>query len=40
MKTSRYFSKLMRSYSDEVDDLVTDSAGASVLQKRLNEIRR
>lgn len=40
MKTSRYFSELMRSYSDEVDDLVTDSAGASVLQKRLNEKRR
>ncbi len=40
MKTSRYFSDLMRSYNDEVDDLVTDSAGASVLQKRLNEKRR
>jgi len=30
----------MRSYNDEIDDLITDSAGASVLQKRLNEKRR
>ena len=40
MKKSRYFSDLMRSYNDEIDDLITDSAGASVLQKRLNEKRR
>lgn len=40
MKKSRYFSDLIKSYIDEVDDLVTDSEGKSVLQKRLNEKRR
>lgn len=40
MKKSRYFSELIRTYNDEVDDLVTDSEGKSVLQKRLNEKRR
>ena len=40
MKKSRYFSDLIRSYNDEVDDLVTDSAGKSVLQKRLNVKRK
>lgn len=40
MKKSRYFSELIRSYNDEVDDLVTDSEGKSVLQKRLNDKRR
>ena len=40
MKKSRYFSDLITSYMDEVDDLVTDSEGKSVLQKRLNEKRR
>jgi hypothetical protein len=40
LKKSRYFSELIRSYNDEVDDLVTDSAGKSVLQKRLNDKRR
>jgi hypothetical protein len=40
VKKSRYFSELIRSYIDEVDDLVTDSAGKSVLQKRLNDKRR
>lgn len=40
MKKSRYFSELSRNYSDEVDDLVSDSEGKSVLQKRLNEKRR
>ena len=40
MKKSHYFSQLIRSYSDEVDDLVTDSAGKSVLQQRLNDKRR
>lgn len=40
MKKSRYFSDLIRSYSDEIDDLVTDSEGKSVLQRRLNEKRR
>lgn len=40
MKKSPYFSDLIRNYTDEVDDLVTDSAGKSVLQKRLNDKRR
>ena len=40
MKKSHYFSELFRCYNDEVDDLVTDSAGKSVLQKRLNDKRR
>lgn len=40
MKKSRYFSELIQSYNDEVDDLVTDSEGKSVLQKRLNDKRR
>jgi hypothetical protein len=40
LKKSRYFSELGRSYSDEIDDLVTDSAGHSVLQKRLDDKRR
>ena len=40
MKKSRYFSELIKSYIAEVDDLVTDSEGKSVLQKRLNEKRR
>ena len=39
MKKSRYFSELIKSYNDEVDDLVTDSEGKSVLQKRLNDKR-
>ena len=40
MKKSRYFSDLIKSYNDEVDDLLTDSEGKSVLQKRLNDKRR
>lgn len=40
MKKSPYFSDLIKSYLDEVDDLVTDSEGKSMLQKRLNEKRR
>jgi hypothetical protein len=40
LKKSRYFSDLIRSYNDEIDDLVTDSEGKSVLQKRLNDKRR
>jgi hypothetical protein len=40
VKKSRYFSDLIKNYLDEVDDLVTDSEGKSVLQKRLNEKRR
>jgi hypothetical protein len=39
VKKSRYFSDLIKNYIDEVDDLVTDSGGKSVLQKRLNEKR-
>ena len=39
MKKSRYFSELIKSYIDEVDDLVTDSAAKSVLQKRLDDKR-
>lgn len=35
MKKSRYFSDLSKSYGDEVDDLLTDSEGRSVLQKHL-----
>jgi hypothetical protein len=40
VKKSRYFSDLIKNYLEEVDDLVTDSEGKSVLQKRLNEKRR
>lgn len=40
MKLSPYFSERIKNYIDEVDDLVTDSEGKSVLQKRLNEKRR
>ena len=40
MKKSRYFSELIRSYNDEIDDLFSDSEGKSVLQKRLNDKRR
>lgn len=39
MNKSRYFSELIQSYNDEIDDLVTDSEGKSVLQKRLNDKR-
>jgi hypothetical protein len=39
LKKSRYFSELGKSYSDEIDDLVTDSAGQSVLHKRLDDKR-
>jgi len=40
LKKSHYFSDLIKNYIDEVDDLVTDSEGKPVLQKRLNEKRR
>jgi len=40
VKKSPYFSELIKNYIDEVDDLVSDSEGKSVLQKRLNEKRR
>ena len=39
MKKSNYFSELIKSYNDEIDDLVSDSAGHSVLQQRLNDKR-
>ncbi len=40
MKKSRYFSDVFQNYTAEIDDLVTDSEGKSVLQKRLSEKRR
>ena len=40
MKKSRYFSELSKTYSDEIDDLVTDSENKSVLQQRLNIKRK
>lgn len=40
MKKSRYFSELIRSYLEEVEDLETDSEGKPVLQKRLDAKRR
>jgi len=39
LKKSRYFAELFKSYLDEIDDLVTDSEGKSVLQKRLRDKR-
>ena len=40
MKLSPYFSNLHRAYSDEIDDLLTDSEGKSVLRQRLAVKRR
>jgi hypothetical protein len=40
LKTSRYFSDLIKNYTAEIDDLLTDSDGKTVLQKRLNDKRR
>ncbi|OZA41216.1 MAG: hypothetical protein B7X81_14350 [Hydrogenophilales bacterium 17-61-76] len=40
MKKSHYFTSLLRSYLDEIDDLVTDSEGKSVLQRRLKDKRQ
>lgn len=40
MKKSHYFTNLFRSYLDEIDDLVTDSEGKSVLQRRLKDKRQ
>ena len=40
VRKSPYFSDLINNYLVEIDDLVTDSEGRSVLQKRLNEKRR
>jgi hypothetical protein len=39
LKKSRYFSDLIKSYNDEIEDLVSDSEGKTVLQKRLNDKR-
>lgn len=39
MKKSPYFAELGKSYLAEIDDLVTDSAGISVLHKRLDDKR-
>jgi hypothetical protein len=40
LKKSHYFTNLLRSYLDEIDDLVTDSEGKSVLQRRLKDKRQ
>lgn len=40
MKRSHYFSDLLTRYLDEIDDLVTDSEGRSVLQRRLKDKRQ
>ena len=40
MKKSHYFTDLLRSYLDEIDDLVTDSEGKLVLQRRLKDKRQ
>ena len=39
MKKSRFFAELSETYSSEIDDLLSDSAGKSVLQARLKEKR-
>jgi hypothetical protein len=39
MKLSRYFHDLTASYQAEIDDLVSDSEGKDVLQKRLKDKR-
>jgi hypothetical protein len=39
MKKSHYFSELTETYSTEIDDLLSDSEGKTVLQKRLKEKR-
>jgi hypothetical protein len=40
MKKSSYFAELVPSYLAEIDDLLSDSEGKSVLQKRLDIKRR
>lgn len=40
MKKSPYFTNLLRSYLDEIDDLLTDSEGKSVFQRRLKDKRQ
>lgn len=39
MKLSRYFADHARAYDAEIDDLVSDSEGKNVLEKRLKEKR-
>ena len=39
MKKSRFFAELSETYASEIDDLVSDSAGKTVLQSRLKEKR-
>lgn len=40
MRLSRYFSDLSRAYGDEIDDLLTDSDGRTVLRQRLDVKRQ
>ena len=40
MKKSHYFTNLLRSYIDEIEDLLTDSEGKSVFQRRLKDKRQ
>lgn len=40
MNKSRYFYELVKTYHDELDDLVTDSEGKPVLHKRLSDKRK
>jgi hypothetical protein len=39
MKKSRFFAELSNTYASEIDDLLSDSEGKTVLQKRLKEKR-
>ena len=39
MKKSRYFAELSHTYSSEIDDLLSDSEGKTVLDRRLKEKR-
>jgi hypothetical protein len=40
LKKSPYFTNLLRSYIDEIEDLLTDSEGKSVFQRRLKDKRQ
>jgi hypothetical protein len=40
MKKSRFFAELAHTYSSEIDDLLSDSEGKTVLQSRLKEKRQ
>lgn len=40
MKKSRFFAELANTYSSEVDDLLSDSEGKTVLQSRLKQKRQ